>query len=70
MTTLDNATVNNATLPNSNAVVHVTGWSFGNVIDNISILPWWANSIIFTPLIIGLGFILLTSFIPTLDGGN
>jgi hypothetical protein len=44
-------------------------WSFGNAITSIGILPWWVNAIIFTPLILVLGFIILTSFIPTLDGG-
>jgi hypothetical protein len=45
-------------------------WSIDNAISTISILPWWANTIIFAPLLIGLSFILLTSFIPFLSGGE
>jgi hypothetical protein len=39
-------------------------------ISIISILPWWVNTIIFAPLLIGLSFILLTSFIQFLSGGE
>jgi uncharacterized membrane protein YhdT len=47
-----------------------TFFSFiGQIISGIVGLPWWVNSIIFTPLIIMIGWIIVSS-LPTLNGGG
>ena len=40
----------------------------GNIISGVSGLPWWVNTIVFTPLIIILGWIIVSS-LPTINGG-
>lgn len=41
----------------------------GNIIIGFSNVPAWINAIIFTPLIITLGFLFITS-LPTMSGGS
>lgn len=42
----------------------------GNVITGFSNIPIWINTLIFAPLLTVLIYIVVTSFIPTLDGGS
>jgi hypothetical protein len=41
---------------------------FGKIFSGVSVLPWWVNSIIFTPLIIGIVWIIVSS-LPSFNGG-
>jgi hypothetical protein len=65
---------NNTTFADSSGnTYHTSGtcsqsWCFTNVILNISNIPFWINAIIFTPLIAGLTFVII-SLIPGMDGG-
>ena len=40
-----------------------------NVVTGFSSLPLWVNTVIFTPLIIILFWIVLTTIVPTVDSG-
>ena len=41
----------------------------GDIFSGISELPWWINSIIFTPLVIIIAWIVVSS-LPTFNGGG
>lgn len=51
------------------SIAERTGF-FGNIIIGYSNLPIWINILLFTPLSLLLLWIFVTSFIPTLNGGN
>lgn len=41
-----------------------------NIIVAIGNIPFWINAIIFAPLFVIIAWILVTSFIPTINGGS
>lgn len=41
----------------------------GNIIIGFTNVPLWINAVIFTPLVLTLGFIFITS-LPTMSGGS
>ena len=58
-----------------NITVYDTGNKVGlplidNVVTGLNGVPSWVNIILFIPLLTLLLYILITSFVPTLDGGS
>jgi hypothetical protein len=43
---------------------------FGNIVTGFSNTPIWLNALIFSPLVIMLIYILLTSLVPFIGGGD
>lgn len=44
-------------------------FTFSNVITGIMNVPFWINAVIFTPLVLTLTFLIVTS-LPTFNGGS